>query len=1359
MRFSLHRVRGAMATLLLLALLFPLLSAPAVSAAALTVTNSNDSGPGSLRDAITQANGGTGALITFAISGTITLTSPLPHLATSMTIDGASAPAYAGSPVVTIDGSNGGTVFTTNPGTDVRLRGLTIQHGMGGAGGGILNNGALTLDVSTLLHNSTPAGGSGGGIYNGGTLTVIASSISQNNAGSGGGIFSAGTLHLNASTVDTNTATGLGGGVLITGNHAQTITNSTIAGNHGTAGGGIDNQGSVALVNSTVADNVATATDGGGIKAEAQGISVTATNTIIAANTHSGPADLSGTFSSGGHNLIGSADGATGFTAPGDQTGTTASPRDARLGLLMDNGGPTKTIALAPGSPAIGMGDPAICAVSPVSGVDQRGLLRPTAICTIGAFDGERTLAGVAVAPDPTTLAIGATRQLTATASYSDSSGPATQDVTASAAWSTDAPANAIVATGFTSANPGLVTGIALSNPPKPVTITARFGGMSGSALLTIDNPVPTITGFTPTTATATTGTSTLTVNGSNFVPSSQVFFDTTGLTTAFVSATQVNTTIPAGLLTTPGTANITVVNPGPGGGTSNIQPVTIIPGAVTTFVLSGFPAATAAGAPHTLTVTAKDGAGNTATGYNGTVSFSSSDFAAAVPTITLAGGVGSAAVTLKTAGTQSIAVRDITAPAIVGTQVGIVVTPGAAASVTANPGTTPQSAKVGAAFSAPLAVTVRDAFGNPVGGAAVLFAAPASGASGVFTGSAAVTTNPSGIATAPAFTANATAGAYTVTATVTGSATAATFAMTNLPGPPGSIAATMGSPQTVTVGGAFAAPFTALVKDSSGNPVAAGVSVTFTAPASGAGGAFVGGGATATALTAAGGAATSPAFTANTIAGAYSVVASAPGVALPALFSLTNTAGPPATVASVSGGSQSAPITTTFPTALAVRVTDATGNAVSGVTVTYAVPSSGASGAFAGGVSTATTNAAGIATAPAFTANTTAGGYVATASVAGVSGTAAFSLANTPGPVAAFAFSTPSSSGKTSTARAATILTTRVGDVLTITVTALDAGGNVATNYTGAVRFTSSDPQAVVPAAYTFTHGDAGAHTFAVTLKSAGAQSVTISDMSNSTAVGMVSITVSAVPAAVTAAPPPAAPGSRSSPTKPPVSERALADAPYLPPALPTTVASPAPTADPFSALPSPTASPQCQFFAETHHSLCFGFFGYWQQHGGTALFGMPISEEFQERGADGTTRTVQYLERARFEYHPEFKGTVYEVELGLLARELAATRTGDAPFAPIGASGVPTAARFYSETSHSLADPFAAYWDTNGGLPVFGFPISAPFQERNADTGQTYLVQYFERYRLEFHPETNGIELGRLGVQDAQMGGYLPR
>ena len=69
------------------------------------------------------------------------------------------------------------------------------------------------------------------------------------------------------------------------------------------------------------------------------------------------------------------------------------------------------------------------------------------------------------------------------------------------------------------------------------------------------------------------------------------------------------------------------------------------------------------------------------------------------------------------------------------------------------------------------------------------------------------------------------------------------------------------------------------------------------------------------------------------------------------------------------------------------------------------------------------------------------------------------------------------------------------------------------------------------------------------------------------------------------------------------------------------------------------------------------------------------------------------------------------------------------------------------------SLRDGFRAYWTANGGLAVFGFPISEPFEERNADDGQVYTVQYFERNRLEYHPELAGtpyeILLGQLGRQ----------
>ncbi|HEX2914282.1 MAG TPA: cellulase family glycosylhydrolase [Chloroflexia bacterium] len=88
-----------------------------------------------------------------------------------------------------------------------------------------------------------------------------------------------------------------------------------------------------------------------------------------------------------------------------------------------------------------------------------------------------------------------------------------------------------------------------------------------------------------------------------------------------------------------------------------------------------------------------------------------------------------------------------------------------------------------------------------------------------------------------------------------------------------------------------------------------------------------------------------------------------------------------------------------------------------------------------------------------------------------------------------------------------------------------------------------------------------------------------------------------------------------------------------------------------PFKAIAPFASNSDRNFYSQTGHSLAFGFKGYWEKYGGLAQFGYPISEEFTELNpADGKTYTVQYFERARFEYHPEFKGTKYEVLLGLL-------------------------------------------------------------------------------------------------------------
>ena len=211
------------------------------------------------------------------------------------------------------------------------------------------------------------------------------------------------------------------------------------------------------------------------------------------------------------------------------------------------------------------------------------------------------------------------------------------------------------------------------------------------------------------------------------------------------------------------------------------------------------------------------------------------------------------------------------------------------------------------------------------------------------------------------------------------------------------SITATAGTPQSATIGTAFGTALQATVKASGGNPVA-GVSVTFTAPGTGASGTFAGGSASYTTSTNASGVATATTFTANATAGGpYNVVASATG-ASSANFALTNTAGTAATVTATAGTPQSATIGTAFGTALQATAKDSGGNPVSGVSVTFTAPGTGASGTFAGGSAsyTTSTNASGVATATTFTANATAGGpYNVVASATGAS-SANFALTNT---------------------------------------------------------------------------------------------------------------------------------------------------------------------------------------------------------------------------------------------------------------------------------------------------------------------------------------------------------------------------
>lgn len=324
--------------------------------------------------------------------------------------------------------SNGSTrIFNI---TDVTISGLIIRHGyvagqsarfqIEAGGGGILNSGSLTpnevvvtnnwastggggikntgdgtLNIinSVVTNNSVHSSGDGGGIAsgagstliitnsavsrhtarNGGgifteagsTLIITTSAVTGNTAQDGGGIYAIGTIDLTNSTISSNTARklaqtdGVGGGIWVSGSHPVNVTNSTISHNHALFGGGI---ASARLINSSA----------GLINSD----DLNLTNTIVANPSGGG---CHGSFISLGHSL--DSDGSCTFQATGD-----ISDVNPALGPLQDNGGPTFTHALLPGSPAIDHIPAENCDVA----TDQRGVVRPQGTrCDIGAYELE----------------------------------------------------------------------------------------------------------------------------------------------------------------------------------------------------------------------------------------------------------------------------------------------------------------------------------------------------------------------------------------------------------------------------------------------------------------------------------------------------------------------------------------------------------------------------------------------------------------------------------------------------------------------------------------------------------------------------------------------------------------------------------------------------------------------------------------------------------------------------------------------------------------------------------------------------------------------------------------------------------
>lgn len=169
---------------------------------------------------------------------------------------------------------------------------------------------------------------------------------------------------------------------------------------------------------------------------------------------------------------------------------------------------------------------------------------------------------------------------------------------------------------------------------------------------------------------------------------------------------------------------------------------------------------------------------------------------------------------------------------------------------------------------------------------------------------------------------------------------------------------------------------------------------------------------------------------------------------------------------------------------------------------------------------------------------------------------------------------------------------------------------------------------------------------------------------------------------------------------------------------------------------------------FSETGKTVSGKFLAYWNDHGGLAQQGLPISEQMEAvSDTNGKTYTVQYFERAVFELHPENQAP-YDVLLSLL---------GVSQYSKLHPQGAPTDSKAstdnaitFKETGMTVGGKFRAYWESHGGVAQQGFPISNEFQEKSALDGKTYTVQYFERAVFELHPENaapNDVLLSQLG------------
>jgi len=359
------------------------LIASAAGAAVFNVTTTTDELHGgcaevcSLRDAVVAANaaGGTGVILLPAGTYTLTHTGAGDDSAALGDLDLTADVTILGHGAADtiLDGNAADRVLDVLAGAQVEVRDVTIRNGAADLGGGVRNAGTLLLVRSIVQSNHATV--EGGGVWSGGTNAA---------------------LTVEHSTIASNVATLRGGGILVRRGDGS-IEASTVALNQATDGGGLYYVGgtSGAIRSATVATNSASHSSGGIFAESLPFVSIdhpALVNTILAKNSAPSAADCSGPVVSNGYNLLGTGGDCIDFLAvKNDQTGSAASPLDPKLASLAGNGGPTTTLALLAGSPALDHGNPAAAgdpdACSPS---DQRGAARPGApgsLCDVGAFE------------------------------------------------------------------------------------------------------------------------------------------------------------------------------------------------------------------------------------------------------------------------------------------------------------------------------------------------------------------------------------------------------------------------------------------------------------------------------------------------------------------------------------------------------------------------------------------------------------------------------------------------------------------------------------------------------------------------------------------------------------------------------------------------------------------------------------------------------------------------------------------------------------------------------------------------------------------------------------------------------------